>query len=65
MTKAIPQDTLKRERTSHVPTRSPCGQRWDIIDCQFNYWQLIAIINGIGSWQIIAIINWFFISIKK
>jgi len=40
------------------------GKRWDIIDCQFNYWQLIGIVIGIGSWQIIAIIDWFF-SYKK
>ena len=43
-------------------------QRWDIIDCQFNYWQLIGIVIGIGSWQIIAIIaiiDWFFFSYKK
>jgi len=35
------------------------AQRWDIIDCQFNYWQLIGIVIGIGSWQIIAIIDLF------
>jgi len=30
--------------------RGNLNQRWDIIDCQFNYWQLIVIVIGIGSW---------------
>ena len=55
-------DILPRSTCLHFTSHE---QRWDIIDCQFNYWQSIAIIKGIGSWQIIAIINWFIFSIKK
>jgi len=44
----------------HMLDDSFCSQRVDLIDCQFQLWQLIEIIIRIGAWQIIAIIDCFF-----
>jgi len=50
-------DAHDKSAISNKYARTTVDQRVDIIDCQYQLWQLIEIVIGIGAWQIIAIID--------